>query len=255
VPISKQEVLITSVEDWRRLAPPKSPSHWVDGRSAKEMALAWLEGGGRKMPAEVQTLLESHKDFGAVLQWDAEPEAKLRFDSHTGEPRNSDLVARVRDRHGTYVLAVEGKADESFGETLEAAFLDSLERRLMNPRSKGLDRLQALATGLLRQRQKGQPPATALRYQLLTATAGALAEAKRLDCDRAIMLVHEFITDATRDQKHDRNAHDLNAFVARLDAAGGAPIGSQLLGPFDTVLFPGVRLYVGKAIRRRRRGA
>jgi hypothetical protein len=44
--IEKSGQRIQSLEDWRRLAPPKTDEHWVEGRSALEAARAWLEGAG-----------------------------------------------------------------------------------------------------------------------------------------------------------------------------------------------------------------
>ncbi len=197
MPISKANHVLSSLSDWEKHAPPKSPDHWVDGRSAKEVARAWLAGNGLSMPPEVLHALSSHPGFGQPLSWEAEPEAKLRFDAFAGEPRNSDLVVYATDATGPYVLAVEAKADEPYGDTLAATFAAALERRIENPRSNGIARIGQLAE-LLRPRAKGAPRAEGLRYQLLTACAGAVAEASRKQCPRAVMLVHEFITSAHR---------------------------------------------------------
>ena len=82
--IAKAGRRIASLADWEQYAPPKSPHHWVDGRSAKEVARAWLEGGRTTMPHEVLAVLAGHPRFNDVLSWDVEPEAKLRFDTFPG---------------------------------------------------------------------------------------------------------------------------------------------------------------------------
>jgi len=92
MPIAKAGRIIETLEDWERQAPPKSQHQWVDGRSAKEAARAWLEQGGGAMPQEVHEALRRHPRFGLVRRWDAEPEARLRFDAFAGEPRNTDLL-------------------------------------------------------------------------------------------------------------------------------------------------------------------
>ena len=46
--VAKNGVTIRTIEDWEKLAPPKSKIHWKDGRSAKEVARAWLEVRLRK---------------------------------------------------------------------------------------------------------------------------------------------------------------------------------------------------------------
>jgi len=250
MPIFKNGQPILTLDDWRLHAPPKSPHHWVDHRSAKEVARAWLEGSGRTIPEEVQAALGAHPWFGPVLRWDGEPEAKLRFDAFRGEPRNSDLLVLAEDAFGPFVLAVEAKADEPYGETVAEAFSASLERLVENPRSNGLARIAGLASLLLPPRGAGGPKASDLRYQLLTACAGAVAEAVRRGSSRAVMLVHEFVTPATQDKHHERNAADLAAFLHRL---AGHPIDQladgRLFGPFVPPGSASVELFVGKVSR------
>jgi hypothetical protein len=255
MPISKGDQKIESLEEWQARAAPKSPHHWVDGRSAKEVARAWL-ASGLHLPQEVATLLEHHPAFGPVLTWEAEPEAKLRFDTFAGEPRNSDLAVRVSDGKGSYLLAVEAKADEPYGETVSVAFANALERRLNNPRSNGLARVEQLVLSLFTAGDKIEPQVAALRYQLLTATAAAVAEADRTNCSRAVMLVHEFFTDATKDENHSRNAADLSAFLRRL--SGGAIAEAEdgkLYGPLTVPASPAIQLFIGKVVRRLRPSA
>ena len=255
MPIAKNGHPIATLDDWKKYAPPKSEHHWVDDRSAKEVARAWLAGSGTVLPHEVQAVLAAHPNFGAVLSWDCEPEAKLRFDTFPGEPRNSDLAVLAVDSHGSYVLAVEAKADEPYGETVADAFAAALERRIVNPRSNGISRIEGLASRLLPARAAGTPSAIELRYQLLTACAGAVAEAERRGASRAVMLVHEFVTSATLDKNHERNSVDLQSFLHRI---AGRPIeglqDGRLFGPFTLPGSPSINLFVGKVQRNLRRG-
>jgi len=252
--ISKGSVPIETLEDWERFAGPKSAHQWVDGRSAKEAARTWLEGAPLKLPLEVSSVLESCPDFGPVLEWHAEPEVRLPFDNFPGEPRNSDLVLWARDGHGPFVVAVEAKADEPFGRTVGETLSDGLEKRIENPRSKLLDRVEQLARSLLPAQARGGPSAAELRYQLLTACAGALAEAERQSCERAIMLVHEFITDKTDNVLHQANSADLNKFLGRIsDGKACAGETDQLFGPLsvpgEPLFSANTRLYLGKVQR------
>jgi hypothetical protein len=256
--ITKTGLPITTLEDWEQRAGPKSPTQWVDGRSAKEVARAWLESPTR-FPSEVLTALDKHPDFLTVLSWTAEPEAKIAFDELGGEPRNSDLLVHARDERGEYVIAVEAKADEPFGETVAAALSAAIERYLENPRSQGVRRIEQLATGLLQPRQSGDPALREIRYQLLTACAGALSAAQRSGCERALLLVHEFVTDKTSTERHTRNQVDLNRFVHRLSRSAVTEVpADSICGPFAV---PGGRfssanasLYIGKVCRNLRGG-
>jgi hypothetical protein len=255
MPITKDGVEIKSLSDWEKRAPPKSPVHWQDGRSAKETARCWLAGGDR-LPPEVSATLESHPAFGPVLSWSAEPEAKLRFDSFSGEPRNSDLVVDAHDAHGHYLIAVEAKADETFGASVAKTLMAAQARLKENPRSKGVERVRNLVSVLLGVPSPGHPKAEGIRYQLLTACAGAICEAERRGCSRALMLVHEFVTDQTTDAGHRHNAWDLDQFLQRIsrDTIAGIHPG-EIQGPLTgaPLLDGSVRLYIGKAVRNLRR--
>lgn len=251
--ISKGADPINTLQDWERLAGPKSAGQWVDGRSAKESARAWLQSNGTLFPHEVATVLANHPAFGPVGKWAAEPEAKLRFDRFAGEPRNSDLVVHAEDAKGRFLIAVEAKADEPFGPTVAQALSAALERHLENDSSNGIARIQQLAKSLFGSRQPGDPPIRDIRYQLLTACAGAMCEAERAGYDRVLVLVHEFVTEQTLDEKHRRNAADLNQFLRRISHSAVATSGPGIFGPFTVPGLPLLErpglLFVGKVTR------
>jgi hypothetical protein len=165
--IKKRDIEFTSLEEWARLAGPKSPDQWVDDRSAKEVARAWLEGKGITLPPEVNAALIAHAAFGPV---------------------------RARDAHGEYLIAVEAKADEPFSDTIGKTLENALERYLQNNSSNGINRIQSLTQGLAGARASGDPPVKDLRYQLFIGCAGALCEAQQRGYKRALFLVHEFVT-------------------------------------------------------------
>ena len=89
--------------------------------------------------------LATNTAFGLVQKWNAEPEAKLCFDAFPGEPRNSDVIVNATDTFGAFLIAVEAKADESFGETVANALAAAVERHVDNPNSNGVVRIQQLA--------------------------------------------------------------------------------------------------------------
>lgn len=252
--IEKAGRKIATLADWETHAGPKSPDQWVEGRSAKEVARAWLEGAGLNLPFDVAQVLAADPSFGPVESWIAEPEAKLPFDDFAGEPRNSDLVVHATDSHGPYLIAVEAKADEPFGETIAEALASALERLLANERSKGLIRIQQLAQALFGARLQGDPAIKNMRYQLLTACAGAICEAERRGYQRALLLIHEFVTAKTDDGRHEANAAALGTFVKRLSHGVTMELRSgSIYGPFAVPgkpLFAGTtKLFIGKVTR------
>jgi hypothetical protein len=147
-------------------------------------------------------------------------------------------------------MAVEAKADEPFSATVAETLVDAVERKVENPKSNGVTRVEQLVVALLGPRKSGEAKIGELRYQLLTAAAGVLCEAERRGTDRAVLLVQEFITRKTDDDKHRMNAADLNRFLGRLSHGEVGALGAQLVGPFlvpgSPLLSKQVRLYVGK---------
>jgi len=254
MPIVKGDHTIASLHEWEIHAGPKSDSQWVDGRSAKESARAWLDGNGRSLPIEVEAALSTNQYFGAPRSWIAEPEAKLRFDSFAGEFRNSDLAVHIKDKNGNYLLAVEAKADEPFGETIQRTIKVAEARLARNPRSNGLNRICQLKKAILGIEAKDEALDTTIRYQLLTACAGALCEAERNGYSRALMLVQEFFTDKTNDAKHRKNKADLNTFVLHISHGKTSKVESgRIYGPFrvpgSPILKNEIDLFVGKVSR------
>ena len=253
MPIYKGKSEITSLADCEALGGPKARVHWVPDRSAMEAVRSWLHDGGKTFPYEVARILATHPDFGPTTSWRGEPEVKLPFDAFAGEPRNTDVLVIAQDSFGSYAMAVEAKADEPFSATVAETLVDAVERKMENPRSNGVTRVEQLVMALLGPRKSGEPKIGELRYQLLTAVAGVLCEAERRETDRAILLVQEFITRKTCDEKHRMNAADLNRFLGRLSHGTVSALGTQLIGPFlvpdSPLLSKQVRLYVGKVTK------
>jgi hypothetical protein len=242
---------LTDLDGWRLHAGPKDPSRqWKDYFSAKETARAWI-AALPLLPPEVVTVLATHAAFGTVESWTAEPEAQLRFDSFGGA-RNSDLLVRAHDTHGALHIAVEAKAREAFGETIGAA-LTAAERRLKTiSASKGVARVRALCRTYL-DAEPTDDDVKDLRYQLLTATAGAVQQALREEVNRTVLLIHEFVRDGSGSAAHTKNMRDLETFIARLTRGSSValPAGRlvEITLPDAVLVQRPLRLFVGKVTR------
>jgi hypothetical protein len=146
--------------------------------------------------------------------------------------------------------SVEGKDHESFDEYVGEVLAEALERKRENSRSNGILRVEQLVTALLPSRARGLPHLRTVRYQLLTAVAGALAWAQTCSSSRAVLVVHEFRAPKTRPDLQERNAHDLAVFVQRPSGRDAPHPVDRLIGPFEV---PGAllfdrppALYIGK---------
>jgi hypothetical protein len=252
--IEKQGRAIASMDDWKLYAPPKADKHWVAGRSAMECARSWFCDGAPAVPEEISALLNSHPHTRGTQILKVIPEHRIAFDQLPGEPRNTDLAILGRNADGPVAISVEAKADESFDETVERLAAATIDQRAHGQNSNLLSRIEHLASAILPRPGRGLPRLGEIRYQLLTATGGALAWAVDQGASSAVLIVHEFITDATSDRRHKSNARDFDRFVSRLSAGAVSTIEpGKLAGPFTVLGAPlfdvPPSLYLGKAMR------
>jgi len=168
-----------SAECWRRLlADPVK--HWRDGYSAKSLATCWETAGG--FPPEVAAAFRASRipTFESLSFVAGFPEYKIQIPPTTLRPSQTDLMVVARRGRELVVIAVEGKAEESFGE------LVADWRQHGTPgKTERLDFLTG-CLGLGREQLDG------IRYQLLHRTASALLTAERFAASHAVMLVHSF---------------------------------------------------------------
>jgi Domain of unknown function (DUF6946) len=254
--LGKHGTAVTDLDSWLALAPPKGGlAQWQDGHSAKELARAWVGNGRLKIPEELSRLFLGSADFSEIELVRGEPEARVSFDGRVGEPRNADLSIDATVRGRPVAISIEAKADEPFGELMPDALSSAVEALLTNERSGALARASELCRALLPSTSKGLPAIRELRYQLLTATAGALAHAQAIGAETALLLIHEFRREGTESERRRRqNATDLNAYLRRISSDEHAiMVEGQLAGP---ILVPGAplfavppALYIGKISR------
>ena len=239
--IKKDGHCIATLEDWFKHAPPQAKeSHWKNGRSAKEFARVWVDAAPN-LPLVVAGMLKNSPDFETLRSWWAEPEAKVKFDNYRG-PANLDLLLVGNDDTGPLIIAVEAKADETFGEPVEKT-LEAAGRRLeQNPNAKGVARLEELAElfGLALDR----PDFLALRYQLLTLTAAAMSITRCRSAKRALVIIHEFVTPLTDEERRRQNGRDLDTFLQSVFGWADPLVAGKAIGPLEVEHMP--RLYFGK---------
>jgi hypothetical protein len=235
---------IASVDDWLTQCPPKRGlEHWVDGRSAKELAKAWFRTGVAAVPEELVRLFDSHELTRQLVVESVTPECVTVLDDFPGENRNHDLVLSGRSGARRVVVGIEGKADEAFGEVL-GTYYDSKQ----GTRSNVPRRIEQLVGALF---GSGGSEWRRLRYQLVHGCAATLIEANLRQADVAVFLVHEFlIPGATKPKTVKQNSEDWATFLRALDPSGDLLRPGGMSGPFKVPgggRVPGtVPLLVGK---------
>jgi hypothetical protein len=212
---------IDSIQTWHESAPPTATNHWKPGRSAFELASAWIAG---RAADEVQALLEQRAELAPVTLSDGYAERKTRFDKHRGGPRNHDLLVVGTANEQRLVVTVEGKADETFDLPLDRW----RARRLKDTAaSKGPARLDALTTLFFGTTLDAEPELAQISYQLVSMLAGALADAQTFNARRVVVLIHEFVTPLTTARKHQLNAQAFETFLLRLARGETARSGGE----------------------------
>jgi hypothetical protein len=227
--LSNDRVPFDDLDGWQLHAPPARRSHWADGRSAMELAKAWVDGNAETHLAGLLARVPGFDGFSATTRI---VEKKIFFDDVRRGPRNHDLFVVGSASAGTAAIGIEAKADEPFGETLETYVRRARHR---STATRAPERADLLTKTLIGRRLSADASLGELRYQLFSALAGTLVES-RADggSDLAVLLVHEFRTYRTTSQRLARNAADLEAFihVVAPDARRIVDGPNWLVGPF-----------------------
>lgn len=239
---SRKGDVIESLEDWRVLASPASGTHWKDGRSAKELALAWMSGDGQT----ALELLVANGDLRGFEIREAVVEAQVGFDQFPGGKRNHDLLIRGNCAAGPVVVGLEAKADETFGETIAAYRRNAFKIREAGESTSAPERLANLLDDVGQISLDRNPTFGDLRYQLFSGVAGTLAAVERPN-EVAVFVVHEFATTETSAKKRAQNKLALAQFVADVTGAIPPDEGCWLLGPFGVQAerWRDIPLYIG----------
>jgi hypothetical protein len=206
---------IRLLPDWKMFAGPVSGDQWVQGYSALELARAWLE---HEPLDDLRRILDLMPELSCFEAEGGVPEAKSSFDPYRG-PRTHDLLVIGNAAVGRTVVAVEGKVNEPFGQTLDQYRAAAQRLLKRNPRTKALARLDDLlwslagwklpVDGVKDERMK-------LRYQLFSAIAGTIAAGTKEHAAAAVFCVHELETPRSEPRARETNASDLECFMQLL---------------------------------------
>jgi hypothetical protein len=226
---------IQSPEEWRaQLAHPKK--NWAKGKSAYELAYAWL-GANRNLPASISKLLDSREVFKNLIVDKAIVEKKVKLDAY-GRPSQTDLMLYGHNKNGKIVIAIEGKESEPFDLPVSKWLMSEREGSNKKPRLAHL-------INLLKLSNLGDDKIAKIGYQLLHRTASALLEAKNYGAKYAMMLVHSFLG-------NDKEDHfkDYGYFLGLIGIEDPLVRRNKIVGP---VILNGINLYFGW-LRDKKRG-
>lgn len=221
-----RNIPITNLGQWEKIVRKE---HWKDRKSAKELAKIWMETKGEYL----EGLIGSKDEFEGIKFKLASPEYESKFDDY-GSGRNHDLLVLAEDKKGEVLISLEAKVEEGFDERIEDKYYTYLFKRINGEPTYLPDRIEGLLASVFK--RKMDKEVFNLRYQLLHAVAGTVAEAKKRNINKAILLVNTFwARDVEYSNAYKRNTDDLNQFLKYLSVGDINSIENNLLiGPFNT---------------------
>jgi len=262
---------IRSRADWFKHAPPKSPIHIAQGRSAVELIDRWTPNGGSPtIPDELRALMDTHEltTSATISEGFAECTTGLY---QPGSPRNHDLLLFGRQQLGSIVVGIEAKADEPLDLTLNGKLVSAAKRIQANDATGLPERIDWLLKCVLQCRldidayrrrvtaglmgppaewdfseffataDKAEPALARLRYQLFSGLAGTVIESLALEKAVAVFVIYEFRTAHTDDTKLESNAADVQAFCSKIPVLRDTSIEfGKLYGPFTLPIISGI---------------
>jgi hypothetical protein len=162
------------IEDAEEIIPrlARGIDHWKKNFSAYELAHAWFQRDG--FPPLVREALNccEHTRDAELLEGIFERQTDL---GSRGSSSQTDLLCLARTHDARFIVAVEGKVAEGFGETV-ATWLKANTRTDVGRRHRLKGLLKTFGNCITESVLPG------LRYQLLHRTASAIYEARRFGC-------------------------------------------------------------------------
>jgi len=192
------------------------------------LARSWEDSKKKGFPPEIAALLATadRADWNQLRLLLAIPEYKVPLPGGA-RPSQTDLVAFARGEKGLTAIAVEGKVDERFGETVG---------QKSKERGNGVQTRIAYLCERLGLKTVCHDN---IRYQLLHRTVSALDIARDFYAESAVMIVHSFSDGQQRNEQKWFNdfARFARLFGKTVEAGKLAYVGKR----------DGVNLYLGWA--------
>ena len=221
--MSKFFIPTNTPEDWKSLLA-EPDKHWKTGHSAKALAYCWQEANDFTRSVKKVFRTSGIKPFQDIKLLLAFPEYKVPLKPYKSHPSQSDIFILAKGNDQLISIAVEGKADEPFGELIADWKL--------HDRGGKKARLKFLCEVL----QLDMNKIDHIRYQLLHRTASAIIEAKKFNAENALMLVHAF---KKTKENYDQSFQDYCQFLKLYNKEG--KIDSIVLAKN----IDGINLYLG----------
>jgi hypothetical protein len=221
---------LSGPDAWKGLA---GEDKWRATRSAYELAYAWHGAGGIPLGIRKSFDASGHRELQKLNLELGFVEKPVFLDSPIG-PSMTDIMGYARNGAGEpVILAVEGKATESFGLPIRAWLRGEMlvPSPDAEPKPTRVRRLRFLAERL----GLSVNFDSALYYQLLHRTVSAVLEGTLAGASAAVLVVHSFSSE---------DGPNWAAYSDFLQALGaGVPVKGAVSGPLSVPGAPDIKLF------------
>lgn len=198
---------------------------------------------------EYTDVINSHPELQNIALELGSPEYVTDFDGYRNG-RVNDFFICGKQGSERLLIGVEAKVDEEFGEIIGEYYLENQLKKINDINTNAPARIENLIKALFK---KPVPKGVFdLRYQLFHAVAGLLAEAKRQNAKKTILMIHIFKTEDLQPEKYKSNMRDLDQFVkiisnSQWDHLSPGTIIGPVRVPGNQQYIPGeIPLYIGE---------
>ena len=209
---------ITTLEQWSKTV---RRSHWKPERSAYSLADFIINRNG---VAHLESRIGSVLSQPVRLE-QGTPEYAARFDRYEGPTRLDLGISGRTESGGSLFVGLEAKVDEPLGsETVCERYQKAIKTLKSNSRSKAAARVKELLSRYFADNDEPcESRFSDVGYQLLTATAGAVA----VEADVSVFYVSVFRTLGYNEEHGEKNQLDYGNF---LNASGAEALAQNDTG-------------------------
>ncbi len=211
-----------------------------------ELARSWFRNNDHPQPPdELLSLLHSNTHLKGIEFTSGIPELVTPLPER-GEGRNHDLALIANINDGQVTVTIEAKADEPFGsDTILEYYNKAIKRREKGESTRVPERIEQLLSMVDPEVPVEKSKWKDIRYQLLTALCGTILQAKIDNSTLAVLVIHEFKTSETDEDKHAQNHSELKNFLSVLS---GQEMDIESGTMYDGFNVDGMGFMIGKVV-------
>ena len=195
---------IKRIEDWYCKAGPKDKdAQWKEDYSAKEFARLWFKNETNLIePKEIKNIIDSI--YGTHQLLFCFPEYFSSLDTEKSGRNHDMFILGFSKTHGLFVVCIEAKVEEKFGDKTVKQYLDSVNEQSGVPKR---------VSWMKEKLDMSNRNIDNIYYQLLTAACGTITEAEKYDCKNCMTLIVQIIPQREISSAIEAHKKEIKKFI------------------------------------------